>query len=141
MTRTANAERSPVVLVVDDHEDTRHMSLIVLRSQGFSATAAVGGESGFACACEQKPDVIVTDLAMPEGDGWEFVHRLSTDARTKDIPVVMLTACATENVRERARHENVAAFFFKPCAPDVLAAELRRLIDRGAAARVHSAQG
>jgi CheY-like chemotaxis protein len=133
MTRTADAARSPVVLVVDDHEDTRQMSLIVLRSQGFSAMAAVGGESGFVCACEQQPDVIVTDLAMPDGDGWEFVQRLSADPRTKHIPVVMLTACATENVRQRARHENVSAFFFKPCAPDVLAAELRRL----ARARVH----
>jgi CheY-like chemotaxis protein len=135
MTRASNAERSPVVLVVDDHEDTRQMSLIVLRSQGFSAMAAVGGEAGFVCACEQQPDAIVTDLAMPDGDGWEFVQRLSTDPRTQRIPVVMLTACATENVRQRARHEHVAAFFFKPCAPDVLAAELRRLIS----SRVQSA--
>jgi len=135
MTRASSAEHSPVVLVVDDHEDTRQMSLIVLRSQGFSAMAAVGGQAGFVCACEQQPDAIITDLAMPDGDGWEFVHQLSTDPRTKRIPVVMLTACATENVRQRAQQENVAAFFFKPCAPDVLAAELRRLIS----ARVHSA--
>jgi putative two-component system response regulator len=128
MDRMAGAQRSPVVLVVDDHEDTRQMSLIVLRSQGFSAMAAVGGEAGFVCASEQRPDVIVTDLAMPDGDGWHFVQRLASDARTKDIPVVMLTACATETVKQRARHEGVAAFFFKPCSPDVLAAELRRLV-------------
>jgi CheY-like chemotaxis protein len=127
MIRHPRAERSPLVLVVDDHEDTRQMSLIVLRSQGFSAMAAVGGETGFVCACEQRPDVIVTDLAMPDGDGWEFVQRLASDPRTASIPVVMVTACATETVRERARQENVAAFFFKPCSPDVLAAELRRL--------------
>ena len=135
MNRATSAEHSPVGLVVDDHEDTRQMSLIVLRSQGFSAMAAVGGEAGFVCACEQQPDAIITDLAMPDGDGWEFVQRLSSDPRTKKIPVVMLTACATENVRLRAQHENVAAFFFKPCAPDVLASELRRLIS----SRVRSA--
>jgi CheY-like chemotaxis protein len=127
MNRVQSAGRSPLVLVVDDHEDTRQMSLIVLRSQGFSAMAAVGGEAGFVCACEQQPDVIVTDLAMPDGDGWEFVQRLSTDPRTAKIPVVMVTACATEAVRERAKQENLAAFFFKPCSPDVLAVELRRL--------------
>ncbi|HUQ87067.1 MAG TPA: response regulator [Vicinamibacterales bacterium] len=126
----------PVVLVVDDHEDTRQMSLIVLRSQGFNAMAAVGGEAGFVCACEQQPDVIVTDVAMPDGDGWEFVQRLSSDPRTKSIPIVMLTACATEAVKQRARREGVAAFFFKPCSPDVLAAELRRLV--GVPARPHS---
>ena len=128
MHHAAGTERSPVVLVVDDHEDTRHMSLIVLRSQGFSAMAAVGGEAGFVCACEQQPDVIVTDLAMPDGNGWEFVQRLAADPRTKHIPVVMVTACGTDAVRQRASQEQVAAFFFKPCSPDVLAAELRRLV-------------
>ena len=136
MDRMTGFQRSPLVLVVDDHEDTRQMSLIVLRSQGFSAMAAVGGEAGFVCACEQQPDVIVTDLAMPDGDGWEFVQRLASDARTQHIPVVMLTACGTEAVKERARQERVAAFFFKPCSPDVLAAELRRLV--AARAQPHS---
>ena len=103
------------------------MSLIVLRTQGFHASAAANGEAAFARACEERPDVIVTDLAMPEGDGWQLVERLSSDPRTKDIPVVVLTACATETVRQRAERERLAGFFFKPCAPDVLAAELRRL--------------
>jgi len=127
---------SPVVLVVDDHEDTRQMSLLVLKSQGFTAVAADGGDAGFTHACEQRPSVIVTDLAMPDGDGWQLMQRLSSDPRTKGIPVVMLTACATETVRQRARAEGCAAFFFKPCAPDVLARELRRLI----AAQDQSAQ-
>jgi CheY-like chemotaxis protein len=122
--------RANAVLVVDDHEDTRQMSVIVLQSQGFQAITAPGGDVAFAAACERQPDVIVTDLAMPDGDGWELVQRLSSDPRTKEIPVVMLTACATEAVRSRAREEGLAAFFFKPCAPDVLAEELRRLIDR-----------
>jgi CheY-like chemotaxis protein len=116
------------VLVVDDHEDTRQMSLIVLRTQGFDATAMPGGDEGFRHACEHQPDVIVTDLAMPDGDGWDLIQRLSSDERTRAIPVVMLTACATEAVKKRAATEGCAAFFFKPCAPDVLAEELRRLI-------------
>ena len=120
--------RRPKVLVVDDHDDTRQMSLIVLRSQGFQALAADGASSGFAAACADPPDVIVTDLAMPDGDGWDLVHQLSEDTRTKDIPVVVVTACATESVLERARTERCAGFFFKPCAPDVLAGELRRVI-------------
>ena len=119
--------RAASVLIVDDHEDTRQMSLLVLQSQGFQASAAKSGEAAFARACEEQPDVIVTDLAMPDGDGWELIEKLSADPRTKEIPVVMLTACATEAVRRRAENERLAAFFFKPCAVDVLAAELRRL--------------
>lgn len=119
--------RPTAVLVVDDHDDTRQMSLIVLRAQGFAASSAPGGDAAFARACEEQPDVIVTDLAMPDGDGWELIQKLAADPRTKGIPVVMVTACATEAVRARARQEGLAAFFFKPCSPDVLAAELRRL--------------
>ncbi len=136
MESPTGAKRSPVVLVVDDHEDTRQMSLLVLKGQGFTAMAAASGATAFPLACEHRPHVIVTDLAMPDGDGWELIQRLSADPRTKEIPVVMLTACATESVRQRARTEGLAAFFFKPCAPDVLARELRRLID----ARAQSAQ-
>ena len=106
------------------------MSLMVLHSQGFTPYAAAGAEDAFARACADRPDVIVTDLAMPEGDGWELIERLASDERTKHIPVVMLTACATEAVRERAAREGLAAFFFKPCPPDALAAELRRLCGR-----------
>jgi CheY-like chemotaxis protein len=127
MDSATGVNRAPVVLVVDDHEDTRQMSLIVLRNQGFRPVVAEGCETAFVSACEAQPDVIVTDLAMPDGDGWELLHRLSSDERTRAIPVVMLTACATESVRQRAEGSGVAAFFFKPCAPDVLAAELRRL--------------
>ena len=136
MNGTSGDTTSPVVLVVDDHEDTRQMSLLVLKSQGFSAVVAAGGDEGFAYAAEHLPEVIVTDLAMPDGDGWELLERLSGDARTRGIPVVMLTACATETVRQRATTAGCSAFFFKPCAPDVLARELRRLI----AARAQAAQ-
>ena len=122
-----DAGRRNSVLVVDDHDDTRQMSLIVLRSQGFNPSAALGGDEAFARAVAEQPDVIVTDLAMPDGDGWDLVAKLSADPRTKAIPVVMLTACGTEAVRQRASRQGLAAFFFKPCAPDVLAAELRRL--------------
>lgn len=122
--------RPNCVLVVDDHHDTLQMSLIVLRSQGFDAAVAATGEAAFERACELRPDVIVTDLAMPDGDGWQLIQKLASDPRTKGIPVVMLTACATEAVRSRAQREGLAAFFFKPCAPDVLAAELRRLCAR-----------
>lgn len=125
---SAAIDRQPTVLVVDDHEDTRQMSVIVLRSQGFNAFAADGAAAAFDAACRTVPDVIVTDLAMPDGDGWELLQQLSTESRTKDIPVVVVTACATESVRQRAKSEPCAAFFFKPCAPDVLAHELRRLI-------------
>src|SRR5688500_5638045 len=99
MTMDRSGARAQSVLVVDDHEDTRQMSVLVLQSQGSDAATAEGGDEAFARACEEQPDVIITDLAMPDGDGWELIEKLSSDPRTKDIPVVMLTACATEATR------------------------------------------
>ena len=128
MNRMQSAGRSPLVLVVDDHEDTRQMSLIVLRSQGFSAMAAVGGESGFVCASEQQPDVIVTDLAMPDGDGWEFVQRLASDARTKHIPVVMLTAHESESDKKTGFSVGATQYLTKPFGPLELIDTIRGIL-------------
>jgi CheY-like chemotaxis protein len=97
----SSGERAHSVLVVDDHEDTRQMSLIVLRSQGFAPSSAPSGDEAFLRAIAEQPDVIVTDLAMADGNGWDLIAKLSSDPRTRSIPVVMLTACATESVRAR----------------------------------------
>ena len=128
------AASSLSVLLVEDHEDSREAIKNWLEWKGWRVFTAGDQKSGLALGQKHAIDLLICDLQLPDGDGWEFVQRLAADPRTRQIPVVMLTACATEAVKQRARHEGVAAFFFKPCSPDVLAAELRRLI----AAREHS---
>src|SRR5688500_20353821 len=102
MTAQNESVRSNSVLIVDDHEDTRQMSVLVLQAQGFQAFAAKSGEAAFVRACEEQPDVIVTDLAMPDGDGWELIQKLSADPRTKEVRGVVVAAGAPEAVRRAA---------------------------------------
>ena len=120
----------PLVLIVDEHDDTRDLYIVGLTAFGFEAMEASDGEQAFREAWETRPDVVVMELALPAADGWQLIQNLKREARTRDIPVVMLTGQVAPSVRERAEREGYAAFFTKPCLPDALATELRQVIDR-----------
>jgi CheY-like chemotaxis protein len=74
------------------------------------------------------PDIIVTEISLPGIDGWDLVRDLKGHPRTRDIPVVVLTADGQPSVHSRAEHEGCAAVFVKPCLPEQLAIELRKLL-------------
>jgi two-component system phosphate regulon response regulator PhoB len=120
----------PLVLIVDDHDDTRELYIMSLARLGFEAIEASDGEQAFRQAWESHPDIVVTDLTLRGADGWQLVQDLKREARTRDIPVVLLTGHAAPLLRERAQREGCAAFFLKPCLPDALATELRQVLNR-----------
>jgi two-component system cell cycle response regulator DivK len=120
----------PLVLIVDDHDDTRELYIVSLAALGFEAIEASDGEQAFRRAWESHPDIVVTDLTLCGADGWQLVQNLKREARTRDIPVVLLTGHAAPSLRERAEREGCAAFVVKPCLPDELATEHRQALDR-----------
>ena len=128
--RPRNRPARPLVLVVDDHEDTRDLYVQSLGLFGFEAIGAADGQQACHRAWEFHPDIVVTDLTLRGGDGWQLIQDLQRDARTRDIPVVLLTGHAAASLRERAEREGCAGFFVKPCLPDDLATELRHVLDR-----------
>ena len=69
------------------------------------------------------------DLALPRMDGWEATRRLKNDPRTRHIPIVALTGHALAGHAEGAREAGCDAFVTKPCLPDALVAEIKRLLD------------
>jgi CheY-like chemotaxis protein len=80
--------------------------------------------------------LILMDLSLPGIDGWEVTARLKKDTRTRDIPIVALTAHALQEERERAERAGCDAFVAKPCLPEELLAEVQRLLAaRGTSAR------
>ena len=118
----------PQVLVVDDNEDTRAMYAALLSTAGFDVRTAKNGEEAIAAA-DDGPAVIVMDLAMPGLNGWEATRRLKTGTRTRDIPVIVLTAHDLDHYRDVAVAAGCDAFLSKPCAIEDLVAEIRKLID------------
>lgn len=118
------------VLVVDDNDDTRAMLMELLRSAGFQVRAAGDGNAALADAARQRPDVIVMDLAMPGLNGWEATRRLKTQPETAEIPVIALSAHATDSYRDVALAAGCEAFLEKPCPFDDLVAHIRKAATR-----------
>src|SRR6478609_4175026 len=108
-----------LVLVIEDDQDTREMYAALLKFKGFAVETARTGMEGFTRACESKPGVILTDLGLPTIDGWEVVRRLKSDARTTDIPVIVITGRTTSELDEKAASFGTRVLL-KPCPPDML---------------------
>jgi two-component system cell cycle response regulator DivK len=109
-----------LVLLVEDHEDTRDAMLMYLKVHGMTVESAVTGLQAISMAIRLLPDVVVMDLGLPGMDGWEAARSLKGDARTSHIPIVALSAHALVADEERAREVGCAAFLRKPCLPSNL---------------------
>lgn len=92
----------PKVLLVEDHETNRNMLSRGLTRNGYDVVIAVDGQEGVDMATSEKPDLILMDMSVPVLDGWEATRRLKADPATASIPVIALTAHATETDREKA---------------------------------------
>jgi len=130
--RARNPPSRPLVLIIDGHDDTRDLYIEALSRLRFEVTAVDDDAHAYEHAWELRPDIIVTELTLPQSNAWQLLHRVKSDPRTRGIPVVVVTGDAAPEVRERAEREGCAAFFVKPCLPDELAIELRQLIERTA---------
>jgi CheY-like chemotaxis protein len=119
-----------LVLVVEDYQDAREMYAAYLQFSGFDVAEAANGVEAVEKATELLPDIVLMDLALPRMDGWEATRRLKADPRTRHIPVVALTGHALAGHAEGAREAGCDSFVTKPCLPDALVAEIRRLLDR-----------
>jgi two-component system, cell cycle response regulator DivK len=119
---------APLVLVVDDFQDNREMFAEFLVISGYRVAQAVNGREALDRAFELIPDAILMDLSLPELDGWEATRRLKRDPRTRHIPVVALTGHVLADHAREARDAGCDGFLAKPCLPEVLVVELRRVL-------------
>ena len=129
-----SGREQPLVLVVEDYQDAREMYAAYLQFSGFEVAEATNGVEAIEKAQRLMPDIVLMDLALPRMDGWEATRRLKSDERTKRIPVVALTGHALAGHAEGARQAGCDAFVTKPCLPDALVAEIRRLLEQQPAA-------
>lgn len=120
MTPTSATDRLSIVLLVEDHADSRQMYAEFLRMQ-FTVVEAGDGVNALEVMEETRPDVVVTDLALPRMDGFELVRRMKADERLRDVPVIALSGFSGREHEERARQAGTSRVLQKPCLPDDLA--------------------
>ena len=124
------ATDSPLVLIVEDDHSTRLMYRDFLNHAGFRTADAHNGHQAFEKAQQLRPDLVVTDLAVPGMDGFAFCRALHESSATRHIPVLAITG-HTEYLDEpeRFRHAGISHVLIKPCELDEVVRELRKMLN------------
>ena len=118
------------ILVVDDEDDLLELVRYTLSKAGHAITCASTGEDALTLARKQPPDLIVLDLMLPGIDGMEVCRRLKADSKTRDIPIIMLTAKTEEADVISGLDRGADDYITKPFSPRVLAARVKSLLRR-----------
>jgi CheY-like chemotaxis protein len=125
---------APLVLIVEDDLSTRVMYRDYLTHCGFRIIDAHNGHQALAKATELRPNVVLTDLAVPGMDGFEFCRALQQSDATRAIPILAVTGHSEYLEQpDRFRQAGILHVLTKPCAPDVIEAQLRRLLQEAPA--------
>ena len=117
------------ILYVEDNDDNVYM--LKMRFElldGFEVLVAGDGEVGCAKAAIEMPDIILMDLDLPVVDGWEATRRLKSDQKTRQIPIIALTAHAMSGSREKALAAGCDEFDTKPVDFDRLMQKVNHLL-------------
>ena len=142
--QTKNKDDRPTLLVVEDHEELRKLLYQQLTNE-YRVMLAANGEEGEKIAKKTVPDLIVTDLMMPDKDGLEMSRNLKTDETTSHIPIIILTARTDQAIKLRGYEAGIDDFLTKPFSRQELVSRIANLIEtrnklRQRYARVFSGQ-
>jgi type IV pilus assembly protein PilB len=129
---TPMPRRNFKALVVDDNSDIRNIVRAVLQSAnlGLQVVTAQDGIEAVELASQERPDIVILDISMPDMDGFEVCRRLRADVRTAFVPVLMLTANAGEQHMTAGFGAGADDYVVKPFRRDELVARVRRMLER-----------
>ncbi len=108
------------ILVVDDDDDLRFLMAKILRDEGYSVTEAASAREADEVARSQTPDLVLMDIGMPEEDGLSAVWRMREHPELAEVPVVIVSAYDSYDLRAEAAAEGCKAYLTKPLDPDSL---------------------
>ncbi|OAB59763.1 two-component system response regulator [Phormidium willei BDU 130791] len=121
---------SDKLLLVDDEPGLREAVQAYLSQSGFTVEIATNGQEGWEKLQQDIPDLVITDIMMPEVDGYQLLKQMREDPRLKSIPVVFLTARGMTSDRIQGYQARCDAYISKPFDPDELVAVVENLLAR-----------
>jgi DNA-binding response OmpR family regulator len=123
------------LLLVDDEPGLREAVQAYLEDSGFTVAAASNAGDGLLLARQSLPDLVITDIMMPQVDGYQFLKQLREDPKFKTLPVVFLTARGMTSDRIQGYNAGADAYLSKPFDPDELVAIVTNLLQKRDAVR------
>lgn len=120
---------SKKILIVDDSEDTREMMTKLLELESFKVVTARDGNAGLDAASDEDPDMIITDINMPNMNGIEMIKRLRSLPNIKRVPIMAITAYGN-GVAQEALDAGADRAATKPIQFGALVAEIREMLAR-----------
>ena len=124
------------ILIVEDEEDIADLVAFNLQRQGHEAFKALDGITGIEMALEHQPDLVILDLMLPGRDGYEVLKELRKDSRTRNTPVLMLTARSQVEDRIRGLEAGADDYLTKPFSSKELMLRVQSILKRA-----HSSPG
>jgi CheY-like chemotaxis protein len=112
-----NLNKSLKILVADDEKDIRKLIAFVLQKNGYQVLEAINGAQALQVAYDQKPDIVLLDLMMPQIDGLEVCRRLRLNPNTRKIPILILSAKSQNSDIMNALLLGAVHYLVKPFTP------------------------
>jgi DNA-binding response OmpR family regulator len=122
---------NPKILIVEDDRDMRRGLMIRLRASGYDVVTAEDGTGAVSTARQEKPDLVLLDLGLPDGNGFAVLDHFNMLPVLCNIPVVVLTGRDRSVAEPIARHYGISAFLRKPVDNDVLLATIAEALATG----------
>ena len=117
------------IVIIDDEPDSAEVAAMLLQMYGAVVVVAHNGQEGLDAVKKHRPRFVITDLSMPEMNGWEMTSALKLgDRDVAEIPVVALTAHATTGDRSKALAMGFHNYLTKPLEPEVFVSQLLELL-------------
>jgi DNA-binding response OmpR family regulator len=118
------------VLVVDDERSIRMLCRVNLSASGMDVLEAEDGMTALELARRERPDLVLLDVMMPDVDGWTVARELADDERTREIPIVFLTARAESADKRMGQQLGGVGYIVKPFDPVAIGDFVERVIER-----------
>lgn len=126
-------QQSKRLAYIEDEAEMIDLVRLILGRRGYTVVGANGGREGLALVQKEIPDLILLDLMMPDMDGWDVYHQIKSDAKTRDIPVIVITAKAQNIDKILGLHiAKVDDYISKPFSPQELLERVEQVLSRPA---------
>lgn len=117
------------ILFVDDERDLAETGQILLSEEGYNVELAFDGLSAVEKVYEERPDLVVLDITLPEMDGYQVCRVLKNDPQYSDIPIIMLTARTQRSDEFRGKETGADEYMTKPYSPMELIESVKKILE------------